>query len=216
MMRKNLNRRLEAIDRQISRENPAEKWYFLEPASKVVVAYYAGDLQPNDDPWRAFKKALNYAESDLYGFYDDLRKDNVAGVKRRYDKAAAPVFEKFGYDYFPKDKWEEGIANWRNNCRPSGKSGSNAKSMSPTWPVETLLHSGEYSIYAIRASKDDLRKSRVFTQKASVTRPSEQELKEMQIGARSQTEQSRHESVAAFMQTCSRSTRGLLCQGKVR
>ena len=117
-MRKTLNARVKSIERQIKpQENPAERTAFLGPAPTVVVAYYAGNLQPNEtDPSQAVVRALKYP--NLRAQYEDLKRSNLAELKRRYDKALRPVFEKFGCDYFPHDKWEEGITKLAEQLPP--------------------------------------------------------------------------------------------------
>ena len=114
-MRKTLNARVRSIERQI--KNPAERTAFLDPAPRVVVAYYAGNLQPNEtEPWEAFARALKYP--DFGAWFEDFKRDNVAELKRRYDKALRPVFEKFGFKYFPHEKWQEGIAKLAEQLPP--------------------------------------------------------------------------------------------------
>lgn len=111
---KTLNKRLEALDRKITQADPA-RWDFLSAASKMVVAYYAGDPQPDDTgPTDAYYRALGYCNgplkySDVRLAYNHLKWSDYSEIKRRYDKASRPVFEKFEYDYSPKEKWEEGI-----------------------------------------------------------------------------------------------------------
>jgi hypothetical protein len=117
MIRKPLNARVKSIERKL--KNPAERTAFLKPAPFVVVAHYAGNLQPNEkDPWKAFKRALGYPDSDLYGLYDDLRLHRDTELKRRYDKALRPVFKTLGYDYFPHEKWQEGITKLEEQLPP--------------------------------------------------------------------------------------------------
>ena len=107
-MRKNLNRRLEAIERAITQEDPADQTAFLEPELMAVVAYHAGDPQPNDNPQIAFIRALKYPD-DIAAAYKVLRSENLAETNRRWDRALRSVFEKCGYDYFPKEKRTEVI-----------------------------------------------------------------------------------------------------------
>jgi hypothetical protein len=116
-MRKTLKRRIEAIGRLITQADPAERKAFLKPAPTAVVAYYAGNLQPNEtEPLEAVVRALKYP--NLRAHYEDLKRNNITEIKRRYDKALRPVFEKFGFDYFPHEKWEEGIAKLAEQLPP--------------------------------------------------------------------------------------------------
>jgi hypothetical protein len=114
MMRKTLDRRVKSIERQII--TPAERKAFLDPAPRVVLAYYAGNPQPNEpEPWAAFVRALKYPDG---AEYDGLKRDSDAELKRRYDNALRPVFQKFGFDYFPHEKWEEGITKLAEQLPP--------------------------------------------------------------------------------------------------
>jgi|GraSoiStandDraft_4_1057263.scaffolds.fasta_scaffold328807_3 hypothetical protein len=104
-MRNGLRRRLDALDRAVSQDQEAaKKKAFLSFARFVLLGYYLGSLKPNESPFEAHARALNY--QSLTDFAQALR-PHIAGapltdgseIKKRAHEADRRLFAKFGLDF---------------------------------------------------------------------------------------------------------------------
>src|SRR5712672_2104127 len=104
-MRNGLRRRLDALDRAVSQDQEAaKKKAFLSFSRFVLLGYYLGSLKPNEAPFEAHARALNY--QSLTDFAQALR-PHIAGapltdgseIKKRAHEADRRLFAKFGLDF---------------------------------------------------------------------------------------------------------------------
>ena len=65
---------------------------------KVVLAYYLGDLKPDDeDPGEAAARALGYESN--YEYFEALFRGKIAEIDKRFKDACCRVFAQLGLDF---------------------------------------------------------------------------------------------------------------------
>jgi len=102
-MRKDLRRRLDALEGQVSRdEEAAKKKAFLSRAPCVLLGYHVGGLKPHESPSEAYARALNFqgledfVEVQVPCIFEGADRSEL---QKRDRDAHRRLFAKFGLDF---------------------------------------------------------------------------------------------------------------------
>ena len=104
-MRKTDLRRLEALEKEERCREQRQRRSLRQAAVYIwiiVLAYYLGNLQSNEDdednPHEAHARALGYPSSHDF-FEAGFKKKDISEIRKRYDDAYRRLFAKVGLDF---------------------------------------------------------------------------------------------------------------------
>jgi hypothetical protein len=100
-MRRDIFRRLDALDRQLEQnQEAAEREAFLTAAWYVMFAYHVGDLKLNESPEEGFARALNYRNHDAFlrAYARALKTGDASELQNRHNDAIRRLLVGFDYD----------------------------------------------------------------------------------------------------------------------
>ena len=113
-MKKTISARLDAIEKQRARNKEAaelEAFNYIGPL--VALAYYIGDLKPNEPLFEGFARALEYRNLNglCRALTRVLKTGNASDMRKRHDSANRQLFARFQCSRSSQEALEESIAS---------------------------------------------------------------------------------------------------------